>query len=96
MEVLRDTQETGFQTRVVETIQGFTSRSETRVTSREAPFTFFGRSNPSFKTETQIKSRNCKLCGKQHGIWMCNEFKEMDLKQKWEVANKILNCVLGA
>ena len=50
---------------------GFTSRSETRGTSREAPFTFFGRSNPGFKTEAQIKSRNRKLCGKQHGIWTC-------------------------
>ena len=46
VEVLREwvIQETGFQTRAVETIQGFTSRSETRSTSREASFTFFGRS----------------------------------------------------
>ena len=94
VEVLREwvIQETGFQIRAVETIQGFTTRSETRGTSRDAPFTFFGRSNSGFKTEAQTKSRICKLCGKQHGIWMCNEFKEMDLKHKWEVAKKLKLC----
>ena len=53
VEVLREwvIQETGFQIRAVETIQGFTTRSETRGTSRDAPFTFFGRSNSGFKTE---------------------------------------------
>jgi len=77
VETLRDwvIQETEFQTRVAETIQGFIGRSETRSTSKEAPYTFF---ESQIRALTQKCGQNIKFASyvvnKSQGIWICSEF----------------------
>ena len=94
VEVLREwvIREAEFQTKALETVQGLTGRVETRSNPRGASHTFFGRSNSGSRTESQVGARNCKLCNKQHGVWTCSEFKELEVPKRWECAKKMKLC----
>ena len=88
-------QETEFQTRAVETVQGLTGKCERKIATKEILLTFFGKSSTNLRSEVQSKHRVCKLCGKPHRIWTCGEFQEMEVSRRWECAKK-LNCVSDA
>ena len=94
VETLREwvIQETEFQTKAIETIQGLTGKNDTRSNLREVSHTFFGRSSPGFGSELQTKHRICKICGKSHGIWACSDFKGMEISKRWEYAKKFKLC----
>ena len=92
VEVLREwaIQESEFQTRALETIQGLNSgKIENRVI-RGTQRTFFGRSNPKpeFVVEPLVR-RTCKVCNKPHGVWACGDFKQLDTSKRWEYAKKV-------
>ena len=95
VEVLREwaIQESEFQTRALETIQGLNAGRFVNKVNRETPHTYFGRSNfkPEFASEFRAK-RTCKVCGKQHGVWVCEDFKQLDTPKRWECAKKFKLC----
>ena len=94
VEVLREwvIREAEFQTKALETVQGLTGRVETWSNPRGASHTFFGRSNSGSRTDSQVGAWNCKLCNKQHGVWTCSEFKELEVPKRWECAKKVKLC----
>ena len=94
VEVLREwvIREAEFQTKALETVQGLTGRVEARSNTRGMSHTFFGRSNPGGRAESQGGNRSCKMCNKQHGVWTCSEFKELEVPKRWEHAKKLKLC----
>ena len=71
-------QETEFQTKAIETIQGLSRKHDIRSNTRETPHTFFGKQNQGTGSEPPpTKYQICKLCNKSHGVWTCSEFKAM-------------------
>ena len=94
VEVLREwvIQETEFQTKAIETIQGLSRKQDMRSNTREIPHTFFGKQNQGTGSEPPTKYRICKLCNKSHGIWTCSEFKAMEVPKRWEYAKKSKLC----
>jgi len=84
VELLREwiIQEAEFQARALETVQGLTTRVEGKAGFKGSSHTFFGWSNSSGKVESQVANRTCKLCNKQHGVWACNEFKELTVPKR--------------
>ena len=32
------------------------------------------------------------MCNKQHGVWTCSEFKELEVPKRWEHAKKLKLC----
>ena len=89
VEILREwaIQESEFQIRALETIQGRNfEKSENRLTIGNQR-TFFGRSYLESKTR-----RMCKICSKLHGVWVCGDFKQLDVPKRWECAKKFKLC----
>ena len=89
VEVLRECviQETEFQTKTVETIQGLSRKHDVGSNTREIPYTFFGKQNHGTGSEpSTTKFRICKLCNKSYGIWTCSEFKAMEIPTRQEYA----------
>ena len=86
VEVLREwvIQETEFQTKAIETIQGLSRKQDMRSNTREKPHTFFGKQNQGTGSEPPTKYRICKVCNKSHEIWTCSEFKAMEVPKRWE------------
>ena len=94
VEVLREwfIQEAEFQLRALETVQGLTAKVDVRSNTRGV--TFFGRPNTGFKTNIGVRTesqvafgnQSCKLCGKHHGVWACNEFKDLEIPKRWDCA----------
>ena len=85
-------QEAEFQARALETVQGLTTRLESRTNLRGVSHTFFGRSNSSNKQESQVGNRTCRLCSKPHGVWACNEYKKLTVPKRWDHAKKLKLC----
>ncbi|XP_033105477.1 uncharacterized protein LOC117107807 [Anneissia japonica] len=84
--------EAEFQTIAHETITGImTENKPGNNTSRKQEKTRTMFSNSS-------SYRVCTLCNANHGIWACDQFKEMNIKQRWDFAktkNLCYRC-LGA
>jgi len=99
VEVLQEwvLQETEFQIKALETVQGLSGKWESKIEGKKWSHTYFGKSDLYSKTETYSGNRSCKLCSKQHGIWACDEFKELELPKRWDCANrfKLCFCCLG-
>ena len=95
VELLREwvIQETEFQARALETVQGLTTKVESRTNLKGASHTFFGRSNSSNKQESQVANRNCRFCSKPHGVWACNEFKKFTVPKRWDHAKNLKLCL---
>ena len=95
VEVLREwaIQESEFQIRALETIQGMNfERPENRFT-RGNQRTFFGRSFPQSERAVESRARRiCKICSKPHGVWVCGDFKQLDIPKRWECAKKFKLC----
>lgn len=94
VEVLREwvIREAEFQTKALETVQGLTGKVETRSNTRGMSHTFFGRSSSGGRIESQIGNRICKVCSKQHGVWACKEFKELEIPKRWDCAKRLKLC----
>ena len=94
VEVLREwaIQESEFQIRALETIQGMNfEKPENRLT-RGNQRTFFGRSHPQpERVESRVR-KMCKICSKPHGVWVCRDFKQLDIPKRWECAKKFKLC----
>ena len=90
VEALREwvIQETKFQTKAIETIQGLSRKHVVRNNTREIPHIFFGKQNLGTGSEPPTKYRICKLCNKSHGIWTCSEFKTVEVPKRGEYAKK--------
>ena len=100
VEVLREwvIQEADFQCRALETVQGLTTqrsgRTETKFGNYKEPQrTFFGKSQFRSESTTGSQSqRTCRVCNKSHGVWACEEFKQMEVPERWENAKKLRIC----
>ena len=73
-------------------MQGLTTRVEGKVSFKGSSHTFFGKSSSSGKVESQVGNRACRLCNKPHGVWACNEFKELTAPKRWDCAKKLQLC----
>ena len=84
MEVSREwiIQETEFQTKAIEIIQGLSRKPDMRSNIREIPHTFFGKQYQGAGSEPPTKYRICKLCNESHRIWTCSEFKAMEIPKR--------------
>ena len=94
VEVLREwaIQESEFQSRALETIQGLNLEKGENRAFRGTQCTFFGRAN--FKppiVDSRVK-RTCKICSKPHGVWACGYFKQLDTSKRWDCAKKFKLC----
>ena len=38
------------------------------------------------------KQRLCKVCNGRHGVWACDVFRNMDIRQRWNVAKQFKLC----
>ena len=55
---------------------------EMKYEGKKLSLTFFGRSGSNNRVETYSGDRSCKLCSKQHGLWACSEFKELEIPKR--------------
>ena len=85
-------QETDFQIKALETVQGLPRKGEMKNEGKKLSHTFFGRSGSNNQVETYSGDRSCKLCSKQHGLWACSEFKELEIPKRWECAKTFKLC----
>ena len=76
--------ESEFMTTASETIAGVLKDG----TKRER--TFLTEEDHSFKKKP---TRKCKLCKEQHGLWKCENFKEMTANERWNVATEQKLCL---
>ena len=90
------TQESEFQTIASETICGIGGSNETEIPRyRKEPRTFFGdvRSKSQHFAEKKLKlTRFCKVCNDNHGVWLCEKFKKLNVANRWEEAKKLKLC----
>jgi len=89
VETLREwvLQESQFQTIAHETIKGLT-KPEGRPDNPNKLRTFF-----SEDITAEQKQQECPVCSNRHGIWNCEEFNEMDVNRRWELANLLGNVL---
>ena len=79
----------------METVHGLSSRSGSSDATKSFPRT---QNQRSFFGETKDcnTKRNvnwpCKVCGKQHAIWMCRDFLKMGISERWSVAKRYNLC----
>ena len=97
VEVLREyvVQEAEFHTRALETVQGLSGQRSGKYDARvlrESPRTFFGKSSVRSEAGSAQSSRSCVMCNKSHGIWICEEFKKLDVSKRWGFAKKLKLC----
>ena len=80
--------EAQFQTIASETLRGIST------TAQRKPQTFFGELKPQriYQDQAKDRQRTCKVCGKNHPIWACENFKAMSVPKRWEVAKKDNFC----
>ena len=45
-----------------------------------------------FTGEKYGKQRLCKVCNGKHGVWACDAFRNMDMRQRWNVAKQFKLC----
>ena len=79
VEILREwaIQESEFQIRALETVQGMSVEKPENRFTRGNQRTFFGRLNPQLERMIEFRAkRSCKICSKPHGVWACGEFKQ--------------------
>ena len=88
VETLREwvLQESQFQTIAHETIKGLT-KPEGRPDNPNKLRTFF-----SEDITAEQKQQECPVCSNRHGIWNCEEFNEMDVNRRWELAKELKLC----
>ena len=57
-------------------------------------YTYFGSSQQSNKVKYQKK---CVFCSLDHSLWDCVQFKQLDIRQRWDMArsNKLCYRCLG-
>ncbi|XP_052281199.1 uncharacterized protein LOC127878708 [Dreissena polymorpha] len=83
-------QEAEFQTIASETVQGMSgylmSEHTSKKTNSNNHRSFFGGSEASGKIS------KCKVCDKHHGVWNCDNFKEMNVSQRWDKAKQLYLC----
>ena len=84
VETLREwiIQEAEFQTVAAETLCGVAGRR------REGVQTFFGQTRAPGKA----KNLDCEFCRKDHPLWRCEEFKKMDVQNRWLTAKQLRVC----
>ena len=39
------------------------------------------------------KQQLCKVCNGRHGVWACDAFRNMDIRQRWNVAKQFKLCL---
>ena len=95
VEVLREwvIQQSEFQIKALETVQGLTGRADSRSNIRGVSHTFLGKSTSGGRINSQVGNRTCKLCNKQHGVWACSEFKELEIPKRWDCAKRLKLCL---
>ena len=80
-------QETEFQTIASETIRGLTVKLINTSSSRPARYknqqTFFGETK-SCRRQKWL----CQECGRQHGIWNCQNFIHKRVSERWDTAKR--------
>ena len=54
-------------------------------------YTYFGSSQQSNKVKYQKK---CVFCSLDHSLWDCVQFKQLDIRQRWDMARSN-NCAIG-
>ena len=78
-------QEAEFQMADAETIHGLhLIRNKAKIDN-----TYFGSSQQSNKVKYQKK---CVLCNVDHSLWDCVQFKQFDIRQRWDVARSSKLC----
>ena len=88
VETLREwvLQESQFQTIAHETIKGLT-KPEGRPDNPNKLRTFF-----SEDITAEQKQQECPVCSNRHGILNCEEFNEMDVNRRWDLAKQLKLC----
>ncbi|XP_074645832.1 uncharacterized protein LOC141902090 [Tubulanus polymorphus] len=77
-------QEADFQTIAHETVKGVTAENQYNSNVSRKPHTMFvGNSDPG---------RGCRVCGTNHPIWQCEDFKKMNIDDRWNHAKKSRLC----
>ena len=100
-------EESEFYTVARETVHGVSSErrnSRSRNLAGEKKTTFFGATEELQQVNCfQVgrsgvtggkygKQRLCKVCNGRHGIWACDAFRNMDIRQRWNVAKHFKLC----
>ncbi|XP_065052322.1 uncharacterized protein LOC135681677 [Rhopilema esculentum] len=100
-------QESEFYTVARETVHGVSSErrnSRSRNLAGEKKTTFFGATEELTQVNRfQVgrsgvtggkygKQRLCKVCNGRHGVWACDAFRNMDIRQRWNVAKHFKLC----
>lgn len=88
-------QESEFQTIASETVHGLignlgsnTESTKSFVKNQNMRRTFFGGIADSGKN----RNSHCTLCGREHAIWRCNEFLQMYVQERWNIAKQYELC----
>ena len=100
-------QEAEFYTVARETVYGVSSdrrSSGSRGFAGEKKATFFGATEDRQQVNhfqlgksgvthgNYGKQRLCKVCNGRHGVWACDAFRNMDIRQRWNVAKQFKLC----
>ena len=86
-------QEAEFQTIASETVRGLTGKLVNTSSSSIRPArygnqqTFFGEIKNSRKQKWL-----CQECGRQHGIWNCQDFLHKNVAERWNTAKRLQLC----
>ena len=85
-------QESEFQTIATETVRSLSSKSA-KPSSRQVPRfgnqrTFFGEA----ESDRNSKKIPCADCGKNHGVWICPEFKRRRVPDRWKISKQNQLC----
>ena len=85
-------QESEFLTIATETVRGLSGKT-TKPAAREVPR--FGYQRTVFgeaESGPNPKKIPCADCGKNHGVWICPEFKRRRVADRWKVAKQNQLC----
>ena len=74
-------------------MQGMSSEKPENRFTRGNQRTFLGRSSPQSERMVEFRAKGiCKICSKPHGVWVCGDFKQLDISKRWEYAKKFKLC----
>ncbi|XP_065941558.1 uncharacterized protein [Magallana gigas] len=87
-------QESEFRTVANETVYGLQVDSNNNFDSKKCsrdrnPVNVHQR---SFFTNTKTFNKLCQMCQGQHGIWSCEQFKKLEVSQKWNFVRQSKLC----
>lgn len=47
---------------------------------------------PQVQVEGKRPAIKCQLCSKEHGLWKCDQFKELPIDERWDKARELRVC----